>query len=122
MNGDRGFTLIEILVAIVVMAVALVVIMELFAGGLRAGRASEDYTKGILHAQAVMDTQLLKKQFGSAYSSGDFEDGYQWNSTITTVTDTLARIDVEITWTAAGKQKSFKLSSLKLVAPNETQP
>jgi prepilin-type N-terminal cleavage/methylation domain-containing protein len=42
---NQGFTLLEIVVAMAILGIGLVVIIELFSGGLRLARVSEEYTK-----------------------------------------------------------------------------
>jgi general secretion pathway protein I len=43
-RGQGGFTLVEVVVAMAILGISLVVVIELFSGGLRLGRASEEYT------------------------------------------------------------------------------
>lgn len=46
-TSRAGFTLIEVVVALAILSVGLTVIIELFAGGLRLARTSEEYTKAV---------------------------------------------------------------------------
>jgi len=78
-----GFTLIEILVAVSVLAITLVVIMQLFAGGLRAGKLSDDHTRAVFHASYIMDGILMEDQLVEGLAEGDFDGGYRWKSEIT---------------------------------------
>jgi prepilin-type N-terminal cleavage/methylation domain-containing protein len=47
----QGFTLIEVVVALTVLGVGLIVIIELFSGGLRLGRMAEEYTQAVSYAR-----------------------------------------------------------------------
>jgi len=79
---QEGFTLIEVLVAVMVLAISLVVIMQLFSGGLKSNRISSDYLYGIFHAREKMEELLLTRQWAPAELNGDFEDGYRWIAVI----------------------------------------
>jgi len=101
---SRGFTLIEVLVAVSVLAITLVVIMQLFAGGLRAGKISDDYTRGVFHASYIMDGLLMEDTLTEEVTEGDFDDGYRWRADIA-----LAEV-TEPSWTAP----SFSVYSIKV--------
>ena len=53
--GCRGFTLIEIMVAMAILGIGLVVIVELFGGGLRLGRTSAEYTQAVSYARMKLE-------------------------------------------------------------------
>ena len=57
---NKGFTLIEVLVAVAILGVGLTVLIELFSGGLRLGRASEEYTKAVNYARMKMEEIAVK--------------------------------------------------------------
>ena len=56
--GQRGFTLLEIMVALAIMAVALVTVMQLFSGALRSAKTSYDYTLAVVGAKEKMDEAI----------------------------------------------------------------
>lgn len=102
---QEGFTLIEVLVAVMVLAISLVVIMQLFSGGLKSNRISSDYLYGIFHAREKMEELLLTQEWTPAELSGDFEDGYRWTATIEEVIDEAAEDDVNARDNAAPEPK-----------------
>ena len=54
LRSERGFTLVEVLVALLILAIAVVAVLQLFGGGLRLARASGDHLEAILLAEAKM--------------------------------------------------------------------
>ena len=56
--SQKGFTLIETLVAVMILAISLVVVMQLFSGGLKSNKVSNDYLYGIFHAREKMEELL----------------------------------------------------------------
>ena len=119
-----GFTLIEVIVAIAILAIMLVTIMQLFSGGLKASRTSCNYTRAIVHAKDKMEEVLAKPEQGS----GKFDDGFEWTSTIEPYKEPedtqfkLMKIIVKISWYKSPKQQSsLELLSMKTIkfAENE---
>jgi general secretion pathway protein I len=104
-SQQEGFTLIEVLVAVMVLSISLVVIMQLFSGGLKSNRISGDYLYGIFHAREKMEELLLIQEWAPAELSGDFEDGYRWTATIEEVVDEAAADEVDARDNASPAQK-----------------
>lgn len=50
-----GFSLLELLVAVMILAGSLVVILQLFSGGLKAVTLSENYRRALFHARSRME-------------------------------------------------------------------
>lgn len=128
---QRGFTLIEILVAVMILAISVVVILQLFSGGLKASRLSGDYTRAIFHAREKMDEILLQDQMTNAVLEGEFDDGYQWSVDIqyiepdeadksSPVVDSF-NIDVNINWFYGNQKKNFKISTIKIAKKIEEE-
>ncbi len=123
-KGSAGFALIEILVAVSILAISLVVIFQLFSGGLKSRQLSERYARGVLHAREKMAEILLLPELSPGEDQGDFEDGYYWQSSITRVETEadeenlpveLMKINVRLTWLEGEKRKSFTIDTLKVV-------
>ncbi len=82
-RAAAGFTLIEILVALVILSISLVTIMQLFSGGLKASRIAGDYTQAIFLAREKMEELLLDKNIPAEITEGDFDNDYKWQAGIT---------------------------------------
>jgi general secretion pathway protein I len=119
---DRGFTLIEVIVAMLILGITLVMIMQLFSGGLKASRTSCDYTRAVLHAKDKMEELSVFQ----VQDSGEFEDGYQWESMVETykeiegVTSKLLKLSVKVYWgSSVERKREIELVSLKMVEEEE---
>ena len=77
--SSKGFTLIEVLVAFLILAFSLGALMTLFSGSLRSVRLGEDYA----HATALGQAQLALVDAhgldGTGIETGETEDGYRWS-------------------------------------------
>ncbi len=123
-NATGGFALIEILVAVSVLAISLVVILQLFSGGLKARKLSEEYARGIFHAREKMAEILLAPDLSEGDAQGEFEDAYQWRAVITRIVPEeaeenlpvdLLNIKVNIAWREGEKEKDFAVNTLKVI-------
>lgn len=76
---SHGFTLLEVLVALTVLAIGAALALSLISGSLGNIRKVQLRTRSIEHAQEVMETALLDKSIQQATAfSGGFEDGSRW--------------------------------------------
>lgn len=80
-----GFTLIEVLVAIVILAISLTVIMQLFAGGFRLKGDAQHYDQVLRFAQFKMEELLLRDPNNAAPLEGGNPEAYRWEAQITEI-------------------------------------
>ena len=121
----KGFALIEVLVAVSVLAICLVVILQLFSGGLKSRKLSEAYARGIFHARAKMAEILIEPEPVEGMREGEFEDAYAWRAEILRresevpeedLPVALLDIRVRVIWREGEKQKEFALSTTRLIS------
>lgn len=124
---QRGFTILEVLVAFLVAALLLSVILTGFSSGMKQLVRADRLSQASLVAQSRMAEVGVVQQLQEAQFSGhdgQFSD-FSWEVNIAPFSwefaaplagmgGTLYRIDVEVSWPAAGKVHSFSLSSLRL--------
>ena len=103
--------------------------MQLFAGGLKASRLSDDYTRGIFYAREKLDEILLAEELTSGVINGEFEDGFQWRAEALPLEIPGSEglrlpfqafdITVQVGWQEGKQEKHFSVSAVKLVEPAE---
>jgi general secretion pathway protein I len=74
-SSSEGFTLIEVLVALALLAVGLTTLIELFSGSLSLAHSSRVYTTATFLANQKMGETLLSEENQS--QSGNFEYPYE---------------------------------------------
>lgn len=72
---QRGFTLLEVIVAIVIAALCLGALAQSFAGGARAARTSSDYTRAVTLAQSILGKAGVEKSLVEGVETGTSSDG-----------------------------------------------
>ena len=120
---DAGFTLIEVLVALVVLATTVVAVLQLFGGGLRLAQTAGDHADAALLASARL-ADLEPGPLTEGATEGT--DGpYRWTRRVTLdpallpvepespggVRLRLARVSVEVRW---GQHRRFELVTLRV--------
>jgi general secretion pathway protein I len=128
-----GFTLMETLVAMMMLAISLVVILQLFSGGLKSGKMADDYTRAVFHAREKMEEYLLMENFEEGTFEGTLDNKYRWQVDIKFVEPEdqdqdedqdedqeeislvdLVYLDVSVFWPVGGKEKKFQVQTLKV--------
>ena len=81
--SQRGFTLLEVIVAIVIAALCLGALAQAFAGGARAAGSSSDYTRAVTLAQSLLGKAGVERALTEGVESGTSSDGrYGWTLTV----------------------------------------
>ena len=76
--GSWGFSLLEILVALAILALSLGVLLRIFAGGGHIARTSDEYARAVLTAESLMNSFGAQIPLTPGISQGDLPEGYHW--------------------------------------------
>ena len=121
----NGYTLIEVLVAMMILALSLTVIFRIFSGGLNKIGIASDYARAVMVAESVLAAAGNTETLQTGESSGSLFEKYRWVRNVTPYTedggqsfDELAfdvyRVSVVVEWPANRGDRSLALSTLKL--------
>ncbi|MBM4311382.1 MAG: type II secretion system protein [Deltaproteobacteria bacterium] len=80
--GQQGFTLLEVLVAIMILGLSLGAILYQFALASRAGSASYDSTRAVMHAREKLEELKTMPRLGESSAGGSFDDGFEWETRV----------------------------------------
>ena len=131
-DRQRGFTLLEVLVAFAVLAVALGVAFEIFSTGLRGAQSADVLTRAVLVAESKLALVGSEIELTLGETQGETDDGMQWRIDIreqppqegederveTPSLPLLRDIVVTVSWEDAAGPRSFELRTSRL-APGE---
>lgn len=74
----RGFTLIEMIAAFVIFAIAVGALLQILAQSMNNARFSRDETRAALWAQSKLDTLGIGEPIEAGSSHGEFDRTYRW--------------------------------------------
>lgn len=126
-KSTSGFTLLEILVALTILATAVAVLIQLFSANLRVLAGSEGSLEAALEGTAIIrqvaDQKLTEKSW-----SETTEKGYRVDISVAEVQKDrtentkmkLMEIIVDLHWNQGTKPKLLKLATLKLTEKEES--
>ena len=135
-ENNRGFTLLEVMLAVVIMGIVVVLIMNLFSGALRNQKIGTEYLKASILARTKMDKILLSSDIEPGESQGEFDppyNNYSWKTKISPVSMTatlgedeiekrlekadnipeIFKIEVRVIWKNGAKE--YKLTTMKTI-------
>lgn len=122
-SEQRGFTLLEVLVAVAILGIAIAVILQLFSADLRAISVSGNYVEAAAKAEAKMREVLDDDALTERSLSETTNDGYRIDVAVTRAlgnkTENLPVIllDISLTvhWTKGTKERALNLRTMKMV-------
>ncbi|KAF1706091.1 type II secretion system protein XpsI [Pseudoxanthomonas sacheonensis] len=78
-RGQRGFTLIEVIIAFALLALALTLLLGSLSGAARQIRTADDNGRATLHAQSLLAQVGVGEVLQPGRKQGTFEEGrYRW--------------------------------------------
>jgi general secretion pathway protein I len=116
-TGPEGFTLMEILAALLLIGLALPAIMKgVSLAGILASDSARQYEALNLAEEKLAET-LLQADWQDGSTSGDFESdeykGYEWTMNVSDWTQAgLKQVDVAVFWETRGRTREIRLSTL----------
>lgn len=124
-SAINGITLIEVMVAFVILALSVTVLLRIFSGGLSNTIISQQYVDAVILAESQMAQVGAINEIVPSVESGKHGDLYTWKARIEPYMPWLDYdeeimlvsayvVDVEVSWVEKGKERRIYLSSIKL--------
>ncbi|MBU2887579.1 prepilin-type N-terminal cleavage/methylation domain-containing protein [Gilvimarinus agarilyticus] len=116
-STNKGFSLIEVMVAIAILGISLGMIYQAAGGSVRSVSTSEDYAYAVELAQSLLAMNALVPAEGVS-TAGVTQDGYHWSvlSAVAAVDDAdvpaLHSVEVSVRWGSTVRPREFQLHSM----------
>ena len=81
-HRQSGFTLIELISAFVIFALAFSILMKTLSDAIHTTRQAQEATQAALYAQSLLDIQGIGEPLKEGGSSGDFDNTYHWQLSV----------------------------------------
>ncbi|WP_411849851.1 type II secretion system protein XpsI [Stenotrophomonas sp. LGBM10] len=132
MKRQRGYSLLEVIVAFALLALALTLLLGSLSGASRQVGQADLRTRAVLHAQSLLDATGVEAPLQPGQTAGEWEDGrYRWQLQVEPFVDArgdaapvatdpaapqLAQLTLQVRWgDAAGETMQWR--SLRLLPP-----
>lgn len=123
MKSARGFTLLEILIALTLFALVGGALLQLFHGGLNTVSTAGGHAHAALLARSKLTELQAYRQLQPGVEQGEFEDGFRWRTELTeadSVPDHAVaglvplNLVLEVSWGDPGSPRRINVESLLL--------
>ncbi len=126
-NAVNGFTLLEVMVALAIFGISILLLIQIFSGGLNMARATDSYTSAVIYARAKMNETLLDKNIDVGRQSGLTNDGFKWGVEVTQADNSsdddansrVRLLKVVVKVHNSGRRGDVSLATLKTVMRND---
>ena len=134
--SNRGFTLLEVMLAFVLLAVALGLLLGMLSGGLKQVSEAGHATEATLHAESMLDALGTLEPIAPGHKEGTFADErYRWTLDIETADDpaplatdvaasppllggpVLYRVALEVRWGQGRPRERLRFVTLRARTP-----
>ena len=122
---SHGYTLIEVLVAFMILVLSLTVLLRIFSGGVRGVSLSSQYSRAVLIAESELAATNTPDALVPGTTAGIAGDAFRWTRTVSeyesagqllpgAIQIPAYQVDVTVEWDRAGKTRSVSLTGLRL--------
>ncbi len=123
-HDAEGFSLLEVIVALSIMAIGFATVMQLFSGSIKSIDLSDEYLKAVALANHKMD-ELELDDFLTDEFSGEFENepNYSWtldlepyeNEALNDEEENiqLAKVTLNVLWNSRGKERNVEIVTVR---------
>lgn len=130
----RGFSLIEVIAAILLLAVTFAALMEVAGGSIRLSQNASEHTQAALWARSLLDTRFALDPMQPGVTEGKFDNHYRWRLQVTPWTAPgvaaaanptamqMYRLDLDVMWGSAPFERKAHFSTLRIGSPNNAAP
>jgi len=126
-HRQSGYSLIEVLVAFSILAMALAVLLKIFSAGLRNVDAASEYAQAVSIADAELAVPGVLEPLQPGITQGEEDGGYYWVRDVSEFrpvnrpdyVDTPVLpylISVEVTWSAGRGERTVRLDTIRIGA------
>lgn len=126
-SAYRGFSLLEVLVAFVMLSLALSVLMRIFSGGTHNAALASDYSRAVLLAETRLAVAGIETPLQEGISAGSADEKFRWQTSVhmqPAIAETpsilspvgLFEVEAKVMWNDGSKERIVALNTMR-VAP-----
>jgi len=121
----RGLTLLEMLVAMAILAVGIVGVLRVFSSSIVTSKAAESYSLAATLADQAAAELERQRSLSPGTLSGEFENvgpGYTWQAEIGSAeAGGLQRVRIAVFWETGSRRRHFEMVTYMRPSPEQEQ-
>ena len=126
MRRARGFSLLEVIAATLLLAIAFAALMQVAGGSIALTRNADDHSEAALWARSLLDTVDITTPLPPGTREGRFDDTYRWRLVVTpwtegqggtSATTRVMKLDLDVFWGSRPREHVAHFSTLRLLGP-----
>jgi len=132
LRNEKGFTLLEIIASLTILATVILTLVQMFSGSMNQATQAKRYLTGVYLAQQKF-SQLELDNFKSDTTEGAFEnqENYRWQLEIIPYESPLKdedahikiqKVSLRVFWEDRSQEKEVQLVSLKTLGETHAAP
>jgi prepilin-type N-terminal cleavage/methylation domain-containing protein len=125
-SSAKGFTLLEVIVAMTILGLGVVTLLEIFSLGLRLGARSTVRTEVITDGRQVLDEFLARSEVQEGTEQGRLDPQSRWKLQVQRTKNASTELSLSNPWelkevtldmavTEAGRERHVEFNTLRLV-------
>jgi len=129
---QHGFSLLEVIAAIAVLAIAFAALMQVAGSSLSLTARANERTQAALRARTLLDGAFVMEPVREGATEGRFDDTYRWRMNVSryqppgdppdtdaqpgddTAGGGMYRLDLDVVWGQGGDERHARFSTLRL--------
>ena len=124
-RSQNGFTLLEVIAAIMLLAIAFTALMRVAGGSIRLSQNASDHTEAALWARSLLDTAFTTEPIRPGTTSGQFDPRFRWQLDVSpwqppsappNTPLQLYQLDLDVTWGPPVHPHSAHFRTLRLAS------
>ncbi|WP_266171030.1 prepilin-type N-terminal cleavage/methylation domain-containing protein [Dyella subtropica] len=138
----NGFSLLEVIAAILLLAIAFTALMQVAGGSIGLTNNAADYSRAALWARSLLDTADVGAPLRPGHTEGRFDSQYRWRLTVTpwrpadadtaptpqqamppqATPQQMVKLDLDVLWGTGRSERAAHFSTLRLIGPDNSHP
>lgn len=133
MGRQGGFSLLEVIAAIAVLAIAFSALMQVAGSSMSLTARANERTQAALRARSLLDGAFVMEPLREGSSEGRIDDVYRWRMNVSRYQSPgdrpaadgvspaalLYRVDLDVMWGPEGSERHARFATLRMGNPNQ---
>jgi len=126
-RSHRGFSLLEVIAAMMLLAIIFTALMHVAGGAIRLTQNAAAHSEAAMWARSLLDSAYVGEPIRPGSSAGQFNAKYRWRLNVTPWNQAgiappgaslqLYRLDLDVLWGPPGHPRSAHFRTLRLGGP-----